>query len=189
MDNKKLTDNEFEKLIQKLMFFDTTRNSLLTFSFTSVLAVLGIAIGTDAKDVTPWICLVPFLLIIPFSARISYYRLASAHITAFLKVFSPERMSFEHGTEYVPEDTGSCLYSRISWLLNHEMFFLGLATDFTFYFKYVPQVTSWTLVSCLEVAIPILCTLIVFLIADSTYRYSIISEKFRAEWVSYQVHL
>lgn len=71
----RITDEEYSKIIEKLKFFDTTRNTLLTFSFTAVLAVLGIAISTDVSEMNPWICLIPFFLIIPFSARISYYRL------------------------------------------------------------------------------------------------------------------
>lgn len=32
-----INDKEYEKLIKRLEFYDTTRNNLLTFSFTAVL--------------------------------------------------------------------------------------------------------------------------------------------------------
>lgn len=46
-----ITDKEYDKLIKRLEFFDTMRNNLLTFSFTSVLAVLGVALAMDMKAV------------------------------------------------------------------------------------------------------------------------------------------
>lgn len=80
-----VSDREYSKLIKRLEAINSTRNSLLTFSFTAVLTVLGIAIADDMDSISAWLCLIPFLLIIPFTARISYYRLASAHINSFLK--------------------------------------------------------------------------------------------------------
>lgn len=47
MDNKKLTDNEFEKLIQKLMFFDTTRNELHPKYWTNITD------SSSTKGITP----------------------------------------------------------------------------------------------------------------------------------------
>mgnify|MGYP000531388920 FL=1 len=90
-----VTETEYNKLIQRLDFYDSTRNNLLTFSFTSVLTVLGVALAMNLDEISSWICLIPFLLIIPFSARIAYYRLATAHINSFLKNFCKEKM---HGT-------------------------------------------------------------------------------------------
>ena len=79
-----VSDREYSKLIKRLEAINSTRNSLLTFSFTAVLTVLGIAIANDMDSISAWLCLIPFLLIIPFTARISYYRLASSHINSFL---------------------------------------------------------------------------------------------------------
>lgn len=80
-----VSDREYSKLIKRLEAINNTRNNLLTFLFTAVLTVLGIAIANDMDSISAWICLTPFLLIIPFAARISYYRLASTHINSFLK--------------------------------------------------------------------------------------------------------
>lgn len=178
MNEKKITDAEFEKLISRLTFFDTMRNNLLTFSFTAVLAVLGVAIGTDSNSFSAWICLIPFFLIIPFSARISYYRLSTAHIGSFLKVYASEKMCFERGAEKVKEEQHSC-FKVILWLVNHEMVSLALATDATFYFKYSKQASTLKIAG---LAVPILFTLIVYLISDSTYDFSRLSETFRNEW-------
>lgn len=49
--------------------------------------------GFEVMDsISAWICLIPFLLIIPFTACISYYRLASAHINSFLRKFGQKDM-------------------------------------------------------------------------------------------------
>lgn len=178
MSKKTITDAEFDKLISRLTFFDTMRNNLLTFSFTAVLAVLGVALGTDSDTFSAWICLIPFFLIIPFSARISYYRLSTSHIGSFLKVYAPEKMRFERGAKEV--DEGQCRYYKaISWLVNHEMVLLALATDATFYSKYSQQTNTWEI---LGLVAPILLTLIVYLISDSTYNFSQLNETFEDEW-------
>lgn len=121
----RITEKEYDKLIKRVEFFDTMRNSLLTFSFTSVLTVLGVTLAIDMNSVSAWICLIPFLLIIPFSARISYYRLASAHINSFLKNFDRLDMQFEVGANVVKE--GICKHFKlIAWLVNHEMVLLSI---------------------------------------------------------------
>ena len=123
MGEVRITNKEYDKLIKRLEFFDTMRNNLLTFSFTSVLTVLGVALAIDMDSLSAWICLIPFLLIIPFTARISYYRLASAHITSFLKKNGKMDMQFELGTNIVKE--GICKhFALIAWLINHEMVLL-----------------------------------------------------------------
>lgn len=143
MDNK-IDNIEYDKLIKRLEFFDTMRNNLLTFSFTAVLAVLGIALQMEMDSVCSWICLIPYFLIIPFSARISYYRVASAHINSFLRVFASDRMQFEIGTTTVKEK--NCAhFGVIAWLVNHEMVLLGVACSCLFYFKYIPNIKAWAL--------------------------------------------
>ena len=47
MGEVRITNKEYDKLIKRLEFFDTMRNNLLTFSFTSVLTVLGVALAID----------------------------------------------------------------------------------------------------------------------------------------------
>ncbi len=93
--------------------------------------------GFEVMDsISAWICLIPFLLIIPFTACISYYRLASAHINSFLRKFGQKDMQFELGANVVNEGKCTC-YSLIAWLINHEMVLLSVAISGIFYFKYI----------------------------------------------------
>lgn len=60
MQEVQITDKEYDKLIKRIEFFDAMRNNLLTFSFTSVLTVLGVALAIDMDSISAWICLMPF---------------------------------------------------------------------------------------------------------------------------------
>ncbi len=179
-----ISEREYNILTQRLEFFDTMRNNLLTFSFTSVLTVLGIAIAMDMDTVSAWICLIPFFLIIPFTARISYYRLASAHINSFLRKFKQVDMQFAIGTSMVTED--QCKHFKlIAWLVNHEMVLLGVATSCTFYFKYIFAIEKWIFWNYVGLIVPILFIVVVYIIADSTYNYKKLIDGFSIEWDDY----
>lgn len=182
--DKIVSEKEYNKLIKRLEFFDTMRNNLLTFSFTAVLAVLGIAISKRMSDVNAWLCLIPFFLIIPFAARIAYYRLASVHITSFLKIFAAVDMKFETGTICVSES--NCKgYNLIAWLTNHEMVLLSLATSFTFYFKYLNGIKVWSIIKCVGLFVPVILTLVVYFTTECTYNYKKLLIQFSLDWRSY----
>ncbi len=184
MREVRITDNEYEKLIKRLEFFDTMRNNLLTFSFTSVLTVLGVALVMEMNSISAWICLIPFFLIIPFTARISYYRLATAHIDSFLKKFRNPDMEFESGTTIVKE--GICKYFKlIAWLVSHEMVLLSIATSCIFYLKYIFSIHKWKFYNYVSLTVPIVLSVLVFIIADSTYNYKKLIDEFSIKWDQY----
>ena len=186
MNTPVVTDEEYNKLVKTVEFFDTTRNQLLTFSFTAVLTVFGVAISID-RSINPVIYLLPYFLIIPFSARISYYRLASAHINSFLKTFSPERMNFAKGTELVPENYGFLMYRPIAWLVNHEMVILSLVPAITFWAKCSVQITKWAMVDLIIKTLPFEAVVFVYLISDSTYNYEKLYETYENGWKKYKL--
>lgn len=179
-----ITEKEYDKLIKRLEFFDTMRNSLLTFSFTAVLTVLGVAMTMDMDFISSWICLLPFFLIIPFAARISYYRLASAHINSFLKKFAQADMKFEIGTNVVSEKRCK-RYNLIAWLVNHEMVLLGLATSCTFYFKYVNSIDAWVPWNYIGLIVPMALIVVVYLVVNATYNYKKLMNDFSNDWDVY----
>jgi len=181
-----ISDVEYGKLVSRLEFHDTMRNNLLTFSFTAVLAILGIALQMEMDVVSVWISLLPFLLIIPFAARISYYRLSSAHIGAFLRVYASDRVKFEVGAKNVKEEIGmGKMYSGIAFLVNHEMVLLGLASCLVFYLKYIPYVDIYQWWYYIGLLIPIVLEFVVFIVAHSTDNYSEMVKNFKNEWEKY----
>lgn len=184
MESIQITNEEYDKLIKRIEFYDTTRNQLLTFSFTSVLTVLGVSLAMEMNLLSVWICLIPFFLIIPFAARISYYRLASAHINSFLRKFHAVNMQFELGTDFVNE--GKCRhYKIIAWLVNHEMVLLGLATSCIFYLKYIFLIGQWNFWNYIGGIVPFILMLVVYMIADSTFAYKKLIYTFSKEWEQY----
>ena len=184
MNNSKITEREYNKLIRRLEFFDTTRNNLLTFSFTAVLTILGIAFSAEFDEKSVWLCLLPFCLIIPFSARISYYRLASAHISSFLRQFSGKNMKFEIGACIVREERCK-RYKLIAWLVNHEMVLLGIASAVIFYVKYVTVIESRTIFFYIIMFIPTALVVLTFLLMNATYNYRSLIDDFTYEWEKY----
>lgn len=185
-----ITEKEYDKLVRKLEIIDTTRNTLLTFSFTTVLAVIGITITMKVDTLNSWLCLTPFFLIIPFAARIAYYRLVSAYITSFLKIFSSDNVKFEIGGEFVPECKCNCKgYNLISWLINHEMVLLSIVTSCVFYFKYISNIKNWSILSLLSLFIPILLIIVVNFLSGSSYDYKQISISYSTAWRDYAATL
>ena len=179
----KISDIEYSKQVSRLEFHDTMRNNLLTFSFTAVLAILGIALQMEMDVVSASISLLPFLLIIPFAARISYYRLSSAHIGAFLRVYARDRVRFEVGAKDVPEAVGmNKNYWGIAFLVNHEMVLLGLACCVVFYMKYIPCIDLYHWWYYIGLVVPLILEIVVFVVAHSTDNYSGMVKRFKSEW-------
>ena len=180
-----ISEKEYDRLIRRLEHYYSTRNTLLTFSFTAVLAVLGVTLKVELDMIGSCICLLPFLLIIPFTARISYYRLASAHVNSFLRTFSKQNMQFEIGAGKVTENQ-IVSYRLVAWLINHEMFLLGIATSCVFYLKYIPLLQSVNIWNGMLLVIPVALNVVVFFISDATFSYTRMMIKFLKQWEEYK---
>lgn len=181
--SKRITDLEYEKLVKRLEFNDTMRNNLLTFSFTAVLTILGVALQINLDLISVWVCLLPFLLIIPFTARISYYRLSSAHIGAFLRIYARDRLLFETGANEVGEHIGvGKMFDSIAFLVNHEMVLLAAASSLVFYIKYIPCMNTSRWWDYIGLLIPIALIVLVFVINHSTNDYRKMVDNFKSAW-------
>lgn len=180
-----ISEKEYDRLIRRLEHYYSTRNTLLTFSFTAVLAALGVTLTAELDLIGSCICLVPFLLIIPFAARISYYRLAIAHMNSFLRTFSKANMQYEVGAGKVTENQ-IVSYRLVAWLINHEMFLLGIATSCVFYLKYIPLLQNINIWNGVILVIPVALNIVVFLISDATFSYTKLMIKFLKQWEKYK---
>lgn len=181
-----ISDEEYERLVKQLEFVDSTRNSLLTFSFTAVLAVIGISIADVNQLVSSFVCLLPFCLIIPFAARISYYRLVSIHINSFLCTFCKEYMRFSNGANYVPEGFLGKGYSLIAWLINHEMVLLGVACSISFWLRCDPFLLNSKSGFIVYLCLPLVLDAVTFYIANAYYKYGDLKKEFSEEWKKYK---
>lgn len=61
-------------------------NTLLTFTLTTVVAILTFILAQD-QPFNPLLFLLPFCILIPMSMRIAYYRSAMARLSAYMIVF------------------------------------------------------------------------------------------------------
>lgn len=80
-------DLEYTRLQQELHTNIDIRNKLLTFSFTAALAVLGIGLA-NFDSIFFLAYLIPFIIIIPCTSRIIYYKDLYAQKAAYLTVYN-----------------------------------------------------------------------------------------------------
>lgn len=186
-DVVRLDEKEYDRLYNILEYNVSTRTSLLTFAFTTVLAVLGVALGTENSDISVYMYLIPYCLIIPFSARIVYYRLIHAHISAFLIVYAPEKMRFRLGGSTNPRinavsEKQTPFFIVIAFLNNFEMSILALTCAAIFYFKFFSEKGDFSIIEWLICLIPIILTIFVIVITIYGYNYSKHLCRYKKKW-------
>lgn len=176
-----MSKEEYERLYNRLEYNLSTRNNLLTFSFTTVLAVLGVAIGTESTDFSVYMYLIPFCLILPFTARIVYYRIIYAHISSFLMTYAPEKMKFDIGTKKVPEKQ-STFFSVMAFLVNYEMAILASTCAVIFYCKYFSTAQGFYAKDLFVWLLPLLLVGIVVAIIAFGYNYTKHQKNYQKKW-------
>ena len=72
-------DNLRNEINQKIEL----HNTLLTFTITTTVAVLSLAVSQNSTI----LYLIPFCILIPMSMRIAYYRAAMSKLSAYMIVF------------------------------------------------------------------------------------------------------
>lgn len=188
--SEKIKEADYNYLLQKLQFNDNVRNQLLMFAFTAVLTILGVILGAGKTNISPWMCLLPFFLIIPFAARISYYRIVSAHIEAYMTTFMPESIPYICGADSVREKYGWVYNWLIRWLVNGEMLMLSLAADLALFYCIISTdaIASAPKESAAQIIASCGATVIVCLISFSTMSYAKLLKHFKSQWDEYGQH-
>lgn len=182
-----MTEREYSYWQRELERNVSTRTSLLTFSFTAVLAILGIALSDKSSNVPPLAYLLPYLLIIPFEGRITYYRLIHARISAYMEMVIPEDRSLDIAGVEVPEKQ-TWFFNIIALLNNCEMLFLSAATTLVFYCKYpFPWGEKFSNKECIMFLIPAIPFAFVIKIISYTYNYGKWKARFRREWEKHRL--
>ena len=177
-----VSDREYDSLQRELERNVAARTTLLTFSFTTVLAILGVAISSRLENVYPVIYLVPYFLIVPFEGRIAYYRLIHARVSAYLEMVTPKDRSLSIAGVKVPEGQ-TWFFHVIAVLNNYEMFFLSIATAIVFYVKYpYPTCAGFAPLDWALLSAPIIFTTFVGITIVYTFNYEKWKARYRAEW-------
>lgn len=182
-----IKDHELNYLSEYLHETRSIHNNLLTFSFTAVLAVLGIAFSNiNSENLIPsFLYLLPFCLIIPFTARITYYRISGARIESFLDIFYPESRIFSRGCLFVKEKQ-NYKFNIISFLVNFEMFILSYVCTILFINDLLSNQSS-EMFFPLQICCSIVCLILEIIIILQGYNYEKIYLHFRNKWKLYSI--
>lgn len=190
---EKLSPGELSRHMARQEANHRLQKDLMTFAFTATLVVISAGLGMEIKSVsTSLIFLMPFLIIIPFQARITYYTLDSAHFRSFIQVFQGEEDRYSWACrECVKEKYGlkPRQYSLLALLVNHELALLGLACDAVFGIQLYQLIQihpreTWKII--LPSMAAIIATLTVIWLCNMTYPYTDTFERYEDKWKEYK---
>lgn len=148
----------------------TLHNTLLTFTITTTVAILAIAIKGENSNA--FLFLLPFCVIIPMSNRIAYYREAMTKLSSYLIVFCEsqpntiqwETRNFEFYKSVHGEKKGR------KFVLNYyECLVLSLICYALFLFYYIPSI-DLGIISVINCLWPIILVIWEFQITRKTNR-------------------
>lgn len=180
MSNGKVTNEEYEHICETKKCDTEIRNNLLTFTFTAVITFMGFIFASD-KELHPIIYLLPYVVLIPFTGRMSYYRRWSAHMNTFLDVYAPQMRLYTEFCDKVKIET-NWMDKILAWFVNYELGVLAVAVMVLFYVKYLKNVCGFSWADWFWMVIPAVCTMIVFALLKSVRDYDRMQQKYVEEW-------
>lgn len=151
-DSTKTTDKEYQMIRSEIDQKMTLHNTLLTFTITTTVAILAIAVGVE--DTNAFLFLLPFCVIIPMSNRIAYYRKAMAKLSAYLIVFcesEPESINWETRNLEFSQLTNSNKKGKRFVLNYYECLILSFVCYALFLYNYIPEadLNALSVLNCL----------------------------------------
>ena len=90
---------EYKMLRDEIQSCIERDNSLATFMVTAVATILTVAISANLQ--VPFLFLISFCIIIPFSARLAHYKSNVARISAYMIVYLEPKMSIKYETNAI----------------------------------------------------------------------------------------
>lgn len=175
MDDQMVTNinNHMEFLID-------TKNKILMFAFATTLAMFGAALKIKSTSQDIYTYTLPFFLLLPFTARITYYRIWSCHQKTFLKIFAQDRFVFKDNEKEVPIER-HFLDKIICFLVNFEMGFLSIGCLIIYIVKSWEHYTN-SLFHLIAYSFSILSTILICLFCISALNYSKMSSYYLEKW-------
>lgn len=150
------------------------------FSFTTTIATFAVAIQKKSSPEDIFFYMLPFFILVPFSARITYYRIWRCYLKSYLEIFSSDIYIF-NGYMEKPKIEKNFLDKIIGMFVNFEMFVLSIACTFVYYIKcyiYFKYSLSYIMIF----SIPLILTFLIFLFCFSAYDYSKIHSLYIDRW-------
>ncbi|MFI3214996.1 MAG: hypothetical protein R3Y24_16940 [Eubacteriales bacterium] len=180
MNNK---EREYQYVCSMNEQYGMLKNSCLTFIFTVTVTCLGFCL--NASKVNTWTYCIPYLIIVPFSGRLAYWRYDLARKLAYLEIFHPTQKAYYH---VVRETKGELQPKLISVLVNYETSILsiGIICLFIVSTDYNCELTwKWYV----QLLIHILFNILIVYMTSSAYKLDVIKERYANEWIKVKDNL
>lgn len=135
---------EYKMLRDEIQSCIERDNSLATFMVTAVATILTVAISANLQ--VPFLFLISFCIIIPFSARLAHYKSNVARISAYMIVYLEPKMSIKYETNAIkyknPKSKKSML---IISMRNYIGMWLGVISYLIYVVEFINKIniTSW----------------------------------------------
>lgn len=136
-------------------------NTLTTFMVTAVATILTFAISANLQ--VPFLFLISFCIIIPFTARIAHYKGNVARISAYIIVFLETEMNIKYETRNIlakPEKTKKS--KLLISMRNYIGFWLGLISYAVYVAEYINNIGIqgfWNIVFCIIPVVLLILTI------------------------------
>lgn len=154
---------EYKMLREEMQNCVERDNSLATFMVTAVSTILTFAVSFNLQ--VPFLFLISFCIIIPFSARISHYKGNLARISSYLIYYIEPKLGIDWETKNMQGKLPRGFFSRlIISMRNYVGFWLGIISFVIYIVEYINKVGlngSLDFIFCFS---PIFLVLITFLI-------------------------
>lgn len=160
-------ENEFDIVNKRMEKNLEMRHTYLMFAFTTAIAAIAAFFIIGFSNITAWFCIVPFAVIIPFQARISYSRLSHAKMEAYVMVFYPGKFKF---IEIELNELRGVPGKIIAIIANYELTLLSVVLDILFIII-KKEIMNGNILLGLDFLIMIISTAIVFGLATYTFSY------------------
>lgn len=160
-------ENEFDILNRRMEKNLEMRHTYLMFAFTTAFVSIAALLAANIENISSWIFVVPFSVIIPFQARVSYSRLNHAKMEAYVIVFYPKKFSF---LEIPLNELSGIMGKVLAIISNYELTLLSIAVDILF-IVIKKKILDMNKIIGIDAVIMIICTLIVFICATYTFPY------------------
>lgn len=137
-------------------------NTLSTFMVTAVATILTFAISANLQ--VPFLFLISFCIIIPFSARIAHYKGNVARISAYIIVYLESKLNIKYETRNVQVKNPNSKKSKLLISMrNYVGLWLGVISYAIYIVEYIQKIGLNSVADFTFCILPIILIVIIFI--------------------------
>lgn len=138
-------------------------NSLSTFMVTAVATILTFAISANLQ--LPFLFLISFCIIIPFSARIAHYKGNVARISAYIIVYLESELNIKYETRNIQVKNPNSKKSKLLISMrNYVGLWLGIISYAIYLEEYIQKIGLNNIFDFIFCVLPVLLLILTFII-------------------------